>query len=34
MALFSIFWEKNGQITYLSVCDGINDIQMYIKINL
>ena len=29
MALFSIVWEKIGQITHLSICDGIDDIQMY-----
>ena len=30
MALFSIAWKKIGQITHLSICDGIDDIQMYV----
>ena len=31
MALFLIHLEKKiGQITHLSICDGIDDTQMYI----
>ena len=30
MALFLIEWKKIGQITHLSICDGIDDIQMCI----
>ena len=30
MALFSIVWKKIGQITHLSICEGIYDIQMYV----
>ena len=29
-ALFSIVWKKIGQITHLSICDGIDDIKMYV----
>ena len=28
MALFSIVWKTIGQITHLSICDGIDDTQM------
>ena len=34
MALFYIFWGKIGQIIHLLICDGINDTEMYIWINL
>ena len=31
MALFSIVWKKIGQITHLSICNGINDTQVYMN---
>ena len=34
MAFFSIVWKKIGQLTHLLICDGIDDMQMYIQINL
>ena len=30
MTLFLIIWKKIGQIIHLSICDGINDTQMYV----
>ena len=34
MALFSIIWKKIIQTTHLLTCDGIDDTQMYMWINL
>ena len=31
MALFSMAWQKIGQITHLSICDGIDDTQICIN---
>ena len=33
MALFSIVWKTISQITHLSICDGIDDIQIYMYMN-
>ena len=34
MACFSTVWKNIGQITHLSICDGIDNAQMFIWINL